>query len=129
MENRIKECQLGLFADRTSCHLWWPNQFRLLLASLAYVLMERLRTIGLAGTEPFHGDGTLPTLDHLMNEVFVGRMAGPRESPERSVSIRTRSSTARGTNGRPNIDRVRTNTTSQPGSSRRVRSRWSWAGP
>jgi hypothetical protein len=51
MENRIKECQLGLFADRTSCQLWWPNQFRLLLASLAYVLMERLRTVGLAGTE------------------------------------------------------------------------------
>lgn len=51
MENRIKECQLGLFADRTSCHLWWPNQFRLLLASLAYVLMERLRTVGLAGTD------------------------------------------------------------------------------
>lgn len=51
MENRIKECQLGLFADRTSCHLWWPNQFRLLLASLAYVLMERLRNIGLVGTE------------------------------------------------------------------------------
>lgn len=51
MENRIKECQLGLFSDRTSCHLWWPNQFRLLLAALAYVLMERLRTIGLAGTD------------------------------------------------------------------------------
>ena len=51
MENRIKECQLGLFADRTSCHLWWPNQFRLLLASLAYVLMERVRNVGLAGTE------------------------------------------------------------------------------
>ena len=51
MENRIKENQLGLFADRTSCHLWWPNQFRLLLASLAYVLMERLRNVGLAGTE------------------------------------------------------------------------------
>lgn len=51
MENRIKECQLGLFADRTSCHLWWPNQFRLLLASLAYVLMERVRAIGLAGTD------------------------------------------------------------------------------
>ena len=43
--------RFGLFADRTSCHLWWPNQFRLLLASLAYVLMERLRNIGLAGTE------------------------------------------------------------------------------
>ena len=51
MENRIKDCQLGLFSDRTSCHLWWPNQFRLLLAALAYVLLERLRTIGLAGTE------------------------------------------------------------------------------
>ncbi len=51
MENRLKECQLGLFADRTSCQLWWPNQFRLLLASLAYVLMERLRNVGLAGTE------------------------------------------------------------------------------
>ncbi len=50
MENRIKEQQLGLFADRTSCHHWWPNQFRLLLSSLAYILLERLRTIGLAGT-------------------------------------------------------------------------------
>lgn len=51
MENRIKECQLGLFADRTSCHLWWPNQFRLLLASLGYTLMQRIRSIGLAGSE------------------------------------------------------------------------------
>ena len=45
-----------------------------------------------------------------------------RDSPERSVSIRTRSTTARGTNGRPNIDLVRTNTTSQPGRSRSARS-------
>ncbi len=51
MENRIKEQQLGLFADRTSCHGWWANQFRLLLSSCAYVLMERLRTLGLTGTE------------------------------------------------------------------------------
>src|SRR5208282_3261585 len=51
MENRIKEQQLGLFADRTSCHGWWANQFRLLLSSCAYVLMERLRTLALAGTE------------------------------------------------------------------------------
>ena len=43
MENRIKEQQLGLFADRTSCHAWWPNQFRLLLSSLAYTLMEAIR--------------------------------------------------------------------------------------
>ena len=42
MENRIKEQQLYLFADRTSCHQWWANQFRLLLASLAYVLLARI---------------------------------------------------------------------------------------
>lgn len=51
MENRIKEQQLGLFADRTSCHGWWANQFRLLLSSAAYVLMETIRRIGLAGSE------------------------------------------------------------------------------
>jgi hypothetical protein len=51
MENRIKEQQLGLFADRTSCHDWWANQFRLLLSSCAYVLVEAIRRLGLAGTE------------------------------------------------------------------------------
>ena len=51
MENRIKEQQLQLFADRTSCHRWWPNQFRLLLASLAYTLLDAIRRRGLAGTE------------------------------------------------------------------------------
>ena len=49
MENRIKE-QLQLFSDRTSCHDWWPNQFRLLLSSLAYVLLEAIRRLGLHGT-------------------------------------------------------------------------------
>ena len=51
MENRIKEQQLGLFADRTSCHGWWANQLRLLLSSAAYVLIETIRRIGLHGTE------------------------------------------------------------------------------
>ena len=51
MENRIKEQQLDLFADRTSCHHWWANQFRLLLASLAYTLIETIRRVGLKGTE------------------------------------------------------------------------------
>ena len=51
MENRIKEQQLQLFADRTSCHDWWPNQFRLLLASLAYTLVSEIRRLALAGTE------------------------------------------------------------------------------
>ena len=51
MENRIKEQQLGLFADRTSCHDFLSNQFRVLLSAAAYVLMETLRRVGLAGTE------------------------------------------------------------------------------
>lgn len=51
MENRIKEQQLGLFADRTSCHKFVANQLRLLLASAAYVLIEHLRRVGLKGTE------------------------------------------------------------------------------
>jgi len=50
MENYIKE-QLLLFSDRTSCHKWWSNQLRLLLSSLAYVLMEHLRSSFLKGTE------------------------------------------------------------------------------
>ena len=51
MENRIKEQQLELFADRTSCHGFAANQFRLLLASAAYILLEYLRRVVLAGTE------------------------------------------------------------------------------
>ena len=51
MENRIKEQQLDLFADRTSCHDWWANQFRLLLSSLAYTLIERFRALALKNTQ------------------------------------------------------------------------------
>ena len=51
MENRIKEQQLGLFSDRTSCHAWWANQFRLLLSSAVYLLLEALRRIGLKGSQ------------------------------------------------------------------------------
>jgi hypothetical protein len=51
MENRIKEQQLGLFSDRTSAHGWWANQFRVLLSAAAYVLMETIRRLALAGTE------------------------------------------------------------------------------
>lgn len=50
MENRIKEQQLDLFADRTSCRKWWANQFRLLLSSLAYALLETIRRTALRGT-------------------------------------------------------------------------------
>ena len=51
MENRIKEQQLDMFSDRTSCHNWWPNQLRLLLSSLAYILVETIRRLALKGTE------------------------------------------------------------------------------
>ena len=49
-ENRIKEQQLDLFADRTSCHRFLANQFRLLLSSAAYLLVQALRRVALPGT-------------------------------------------------------------------------------
>ncbi len=49
-ENRIKEAQLDLFADRLSAATFRANQLRLWLASAAYVLMHTLRRVGLAGT-------------------------------------------------------------------------------
>jgi hypothetical protein len=51
MENRIKEQQLGLFADRTSSSHFRANQLRLWFASVAYVLLNELRRLGLSGTE------------------------------------------------------------------------------
>lgn len=50
-ENRIKEAQVGLFATRTSCHHFAANQLRVLLAALAYVLIERMRALALQGSE------------------------------------------------------------------------------
>jgi hypothetical protein len=50
MENRIKEQQLGLFADRTSSATMRANQLRLYFSSFAYVLMQGLRRLGLTGT-------------------------------------------------------------------------------
>lgn len=51
MENRIKEQQLYLFADRTSTHNLRSNQLRLLFSTMAYLLHLGLREFGLAGTE------------------------------------------------------------------------------
>ena len=51
MENRIKEQQLDLFADRTSAATMRANQLRLWFASFAYVLLEALRRIGLRHTQ------------------------------------------------------------------------------
>jgi len=51
MENRIKEQQLYLFADRTSAATIRANQIRLWFSSLAYVLLNALRRLGLSGTQ------------------------------------------------------------------------------
>jgi len=51
MENRVKECQLDLFADRTSSHTMRANQLRLWFASMAYVLISALRRLGLRHTQ------------------------------------------------------------------------------
>jgi hypothetical protein len=50
MENRIKECQMDMFADRTSANTMRANQLRLWLSSMAYVLLCALRRIGLQHT-------------------------------------------------------------------------------
>jgi hypothetical protein len=51
MENRIKECQMDLFADRTSTGTMMANQLRLWFASMAYVLVDSLRRIALQATD------------------------------------------------------------------------------
>ena len=50
MENRIKEQQLDLFADRVSCHWERGNQTRMYYSAIGYALLEALRRIGLVGT-------------------------------------------------------------------------------
>jgi hypothetical protein len=60
MENRIKECQLDLYADRTSAATMRANQLRLWFASMAYTLICALRRIGLAETN--FADATCGTI-------------------------------------------------------------------
>ena len=60
MENRIKECQGDLFADRTSTATMRANQLRLWLASFAYVLLCAIRRVGLAHTQ--FADATCGTI-------------------------------------------------------------------
>jgi len=50
MENRIKEQHLDLFADRTSSHEMASNQLRLWFSSVAYLLIQSIRRLGLKGT-------------------------------------------------------------------------------
>ncbi len=73
MENRIKEQQLDLFADRTSCHRFVANQFRVLLAAAAYVLMAHVRRVGCAGTAWSHATVATLRLRLLKIGAWVGR--------------------------------------------------------
>lgn len=49
-ENRIKELKLDCFSGRTSCHSWYANQFRLIISSLAYILLDSIRRLALSKT-------------------------------------------------------------------------------
>jgi Transposase DDE domain group 1 len=60
IENRIKELHEGMEIDRTSCHSFWANQFRVLMTAAAYVLMQELR-LRLART------------DHARTQVWIFR--------------------------------------------------------
>ena len=60
MENRIKECQMDLFADRTSTGTMKANQLRLWFASMAYVLLDSLRRLALQATD--FADATCGTI-------------------------------------------------------------------
>ncbi|WP_419582714.1 transposase [Thiolapillus sp.] len=54
-----------LFANRTSTHAWWDNQFRLLLSSLAYVLMDAIRRQAFKGTKLANAQMTMIRLKLL----------------------------------------------------------------
>jgi hypothetical protein len=74
-ENRIKEQQLGLFADRTSCHGFLANQWRVLLSAAAYVLIQHIREKALAGTELATAQTTTIRLKLLKIGALVQRTA------------------------------------------------------
>jgi len=81
MENRIKECQTDMFADRTSTGTMRANQLRLWFASMSYVLLCALRRIGLPHTQFAEAScGTirlklLTQLEHLFLESCSGSAA------------------------------------------------------
>ena len=83
MENRIKECQLDLFADRTSAASLSANRLRLWFASLAYVLMTALRRIALQGTELAQATAGTIRLKLLKVRALVTIERSPRQDRHR----------------------------------------------
>jgi hypothetical protein len=90
MEHRIKECQLDLFADRTSAATMRANQLRLWFASMAYALLSALRRRALAHTELARA--TCGTIRAKLLKIGAGDCqcpAGPRRHGLR-LSLRRR---------------------------------------
>ena len=84
MENRIKEQQLDLFADRTSTHEMRANQLRLYFSSFAYVLLDALRRLGTRGTDLARAQcGTL----RLKPEAAEGGGAHPHHGASRVAVV------------------------------------------
>ena len=103
MENRIKEQQLQLFSDRTSCHRWWPNQFRLLLASLAYTLMNTIRRLGLKGSEYARAQCATIRLKLLKIGAVITRNTTARPPPPLKRLSRSRPLPSRRRQARPRL--------------------------
>ena len=90
MENRIKECQGDLFADRTSTKTMRANQLRRWLASFAYVLLCAVRRIGLAHTQ--FAEATCGTIRlKLLELAGLVRISAPHQvRPRLGLSLRQR---------------------------------------
>jgi Transposase DDE domain group 1 len=100
MENRIKECQIDLFADRTSTAFLAANQLRLWFASLVYVLVEGTRRLALQATDL--ADATCGTIPGWISAIcsitrapiLIGRsliVANLQRTFERATTLRGRS--------------------------------------
>jgi Transposase DDE domain group 1 len=98
MENRIKECQGDLFADRTSTATMRANQLRLWFASMAYALLCALRRIGLAHTQLANATcGTIRLkLLKLGALVKISAPSLPHAQPPRNGGWRPHGSPTRG---------------------------------
>ena len=83
MENRIKECQLDLFADRTSTATLRTNQLRLWFASFAYVLVCALRRIGLRHTR-------FATIDEMQVALDACLVVNNEQRPHQGGDMRGR---------------------------------------
>lgn len=69
-ENHIKDVKLSLFCDRTSCVHWDANQFRALLSTLAYTIMEHVRRVGFGIPDPEFAENLADETRHIQRISF-----------------------------------------------------------